>query len=154
MIAYFALSFLGGSDLKNMKKHIWKSVVAMLLLELSACTHDFSSVIEQEKELSVIVYHSGHEVETGVITKNSEAYKSIIKWIKDNRTGWQSTVATYVPELIVRGEGFQLNLRPKDAIFGYGNEQFVLAISDADYSNLVQKIQLEIKRKLPNSVVR
>ena len=71
------------------------------------------------------------------ISQDSEQYRTLSTWLSEHQDGWQSSLVTYVPNVVVIGQGFNLNFLGSAAVLNYAGKQFTHQVSPSDYAFLV-----------------
>ena len=71
------------------------------------------------------------------ISPGSEQYKALSTWLIAHQDGWQSSVATYAPSVVVTGNGFNLNFLQSLAVLNHAGNQFTHPVSQGDFAFLV-----------------
>ena len=79
---------------------------------------------------------NGAPIKHCAISRDSEQYKALSAWLGAHQDGWQTSVVTYVPSVVVTGEGFNLNFLHSSAILNYAGAQFTHQVSPSDYAFL------------------
>jgi hypothetical protein len=57
-------------------------------------------------------------------------------WLDDHQTGWEQSVVTFVPGVMICGRDFTLNFLGDGAILNYEQGQFVRSVDPDIYSIL------------------
>ena len=97
--------------------------------------------LEREDHWKIFVYENGHIESTFVVSARSTARRHLIDWAKANADEWGFTPVTYVPDLLIMGSSFQLNIRKTDAVFGSaGHFQYLKEINEKEYEQLKESL--------------
>ena len=86
-------------------------------------------------DLSLAV--NGAAVKRCTIRQDSRQHKALSTWLGEHKNGWQGSVATYVPNVVVAGKDFNLNFLPSIAVLNYDDHQFTHQVSPSDFAFLV-----------------
>lgn len=119
-------------------------LITALFVGVSACTKDLPPLVNSQSNLTAVIYVDGRPIAEGVIAKASPAYEAVTSWVKANPSNWTTSFVTYVPDILVLGDNFQINFRQDSVIFGYQNSQVKKHISQSDYANLRKTILAQI----------
>ena len=112
--------------------------VAIFLLAalLISCKVDTGEILSSNETLKVTIYSGGAPIEEYFLTPSDDEYKKFKSWVKSNQSGWNFTLATYVPNLLVSGESFSCNFMSSSVVLNYEGGQFTKDINSEDYEFL------------------
>lgn len=108
----------------------------LLLLLLTACRINVADMIGEVDSFKVYLYEAGRPVREYAIVKGDERYNKLVLWAKENESGWQMDLATYVPGVLVSGGGIRINFLGSSAILSGPDGQFAKDMNPADYAFL------------------
>ncbi|MBD8872230.1 hypothetical protein [Rhodanobacter sp. DHB23] len=111
-------------------------LLVVLALALSGCTRSIHFTLPSGP-LSLSFTVNGASTKRCAINQDSEQYKTLSTWLMTHQDGWQSSIVTYVPSLVVTGDGFNLNFLHSVAVLNYAGSQFTQQVSPSDYAYLV-----------------
>jgi len=103
---------------------------------LSGCTRSINFTLPNGP-LSLSFTVNGAPTKQCAISQDSEQYKALSAWLRTHQHGWQSSVVTYVPSVVVTGDGFNLNFLHSAAVLNHASSQFTHQVSPSDYAFLV-----------------
>ena len=112
------------------------SLLVASAMALSSCARSIHVTLPSGP-LSLSLTVNGMQTKQCAISQDSEQYKTLSAWLRTHQDGWQSSVATYVPSVVVTGDGFNLNFLHSAAILNYAGSQFTHQVSPRDYAFLV-----------------
>ena len=105
-------------------------------LALGACSQSIHFTLPRDSlRLSFTV--NGVASKDCSISEDSAQYKALSSWLSEHQGGWQSSLASYVPSVVVTGKGFNLNFINSAAVLNYAGNQFTHQVSPSDYAFLV-----------------
>jgi hypothetical protein len=67
----------------------------------------------------VTVYEAGAYTPERLIQPRSDQEREIIAWLAAHRSGWSSTLVTYVPSRLIKGQDCELNFTRGACILNY-----------------------------------
>jgi hypothetical protein len=102
------------------------------LVALSGCSHEIGLQL-QDKALYLRDHKTGIEC---FLPPEGPQVKALISWLESNRISWKATPVTYVPRLVVSGEGFSLNFMDTAVIANYEAGQYAHPIEPQTYAFL------------------
>ena len=79
--------------------------------------------ISHFEEIQLVIYENGAPVKEEKIVQGTEKHKKLKEWVSNNKSGWVSSMATYVPNVLVSAGGLRFNFRPKEVIVNYKGGQ-------------------------------
>ena len=103
---------------------------------LSGCARSIHFTLPRGP-LSLSFTVNGAQTKQCAISQDSEQYKALSAWLGAHQDDWQSSVATYVPGIVVTGDGFNLNFLQSAAILNHAGSQFTHQVSPSEYAFLV-----------------
>ena len=103
---------------------------------VAGCTQDLSLTLPPDAQLKLSSHVHGSPTETCSIAHGSPQYQALEKWLNQNRGGWQTTPATYVPGKVVSGPDFTLNFIGSLVIANFAGGQYSHSIVPTDYGFL------------------
>ena len=106
------------------------------MVALSGCTQSIHFALPSGP-LSLSFTVNGAPTKQCAISQDSEQYKTLSAWLRTHQDGWQSSVVSYVPSVVVAGNGFNLNFLHSSAILNHEGSQFTHPVSPSDYAFLV-----------------
>ena len=111
-------------------------LLAASALALSGCTQSIHFILPPGPlRLSFTV--NGVASRSCSISQDSKQYKALSIWLSEHQGGWQGSLVTYVPSVVVTGNGFSLNFLNSAAVLNYAGNQFTHQVSPSDYAFLV-----------------
>ena len=106
--------------MKRWLKYIGYFVITIIVLTLATIwywgreqTIDFSSVLPKT------VHYCGRE-----ITSKDKEYIELFAWLKNNKTGWVNTPASYVPGNIFRSPKISINVLKSVVVINYSTSSY------------------------------
>ena len=111
-------------------------IIILLAVLLSSCKVDTDKIIDSNENIEVSIHENGLPVQTYTLNPGDEEYKKFMSWVKSNNTGWDSTLASYVPMLIVSGESFSFNFMGNGVVVNYEGGQFTKSVDPKEYKYL------------------
>ncbi|MES1196554.1 MAG: hypothetical protein ABUL58_06385 [Steroidobacter sp.] len=112
-----------------MKKLFLTFGVVISLTLLVACKPEVVSTLKDADAVTVYYYRTDKTVDRVVdkriIKKDSPGLKAIIKWAKDNGSNWEPSNKVFLPDLIIEGKGFSLNVRKDFIVFNYKDGTYI-----------------------------
>ena len=112
--------------------------LVVLAFALFGCKQDIDFVFPDFEELNLEIYGTGAPVKEQKIVPGTEKHNKLKEWVVNNKSGWASSMATYVPNVLVSGSGFSLNFRSKKVILNYKGGQFTKTSSQTEYEFLIE----------------
>lgn len=110
----------------------------------AACERTVTVEIPLDENLQLEIQH----LETGTINARhceleagSDEVAQISSWLDENRDGWEPSVVTFAPGVMIRGSDFTLNFLGDGAILNYDEGQFTHPTDSYFYANLRCSIQ-------------
>ena len=110
-------------------------LLVIFAVALGGCTHSIHFALPGGP-LSLSFTLNGAPIKHCAIGRDSEQYKALSAWLGAHRYGWQTSVATYAPSVVVTGDGFNLNFLHSSAVLNYAGTQFTHLVSPSDYAFL------------------
>jgi hypothetical protein len=113
-------------------------VIGLLVVSavvLGGCTRSIH-VDLPSGSLSLSFFVNGTPIKHCTISQDSEQYKTLSAWLAAHQDGWKSSVASYVPGVMVDGDGFSLNFLSSIAVLNYAGSQSTRQVLPSDYAFL------------------
>lgn len=112
-----------------MKKLYFSIVCLMAAVLLAACKPELVNTLKDTQSLTVYYYKTDKTVDRvvdkRVVKKDSAGLKAIIKWAKENSSNWEMTNKVFLPDLLIEGQGFSLNVRKDVIVFTYKDGTYI-----------------------------
>ena len=115
-----------------MNKHLRYMVILLITCVLTSCSTqiNFSEYIDKNKPLEMMIMKYDSLSQNTKLIKlsipaNSDKYKRLIEWAEKNKSGWQSTPASYISEICISQGDFRLLYTPRSS-------GVVIGFSDVD----------------------
>ena len=89
---------------------------------LAGCDKELSLALPAEP-VKLQRYEQGRPVEACDISPDSPQFKSLAAWISNNKDGWSSSPASYVPGVLVSGRNFSVNFLSSLVVVNYPGGQ-------------------------------
>jgi hypothetical protein len=128
--------------MKNLTRYI---AILILLTVLAACKIDSKQLLDSQETLTIETHElNGISKGNKEIRKGEETYSRLKKWLEENEKGWEPSLVTFVPSIVVRGKKFNLNFHSRRAILNFQSQdgqwhQYVKGITEADFQYLLPK---------------
>ncbi|MBI1424772.1 MAG: hypothetical protein GC149_15105 [Gammaproteobacteria bacterium] len=103
---------------------------------LVSCTIDTAKFIDPNETLQVYIYGTELNTEEYLLNPGGEKYNKFISWVRNNKEGWSSTPASYVPGILVSGKSFTMNFMDNTVLVNYADGQFTKKIDPTEYEFL------------------
>jgi hypothetical protein len=116
-------------------RRTWLLATAVVAL-CSGCSQSIQFTLP-DSPLNLSRTVSGAMVKRCSIKPDSEQYKALSAWLVGHQNGWQGSVVTYVPSVVLTGKGFNLNLLPSLAVLNYAGKQLTHQVLIGDFAFLV-----------------
>jgi hypothetical protein len=113
-----------------------KLTLFLFALVLASCNIDTDKIINPNETLQVYIYGTELSVEEYLLNPGDEKYKKFISWVRNNKEGWSSTPATYVPKILISGKSFTINFMDNIVLINYADGQFTKKIDPTEYEFL------------------
>ena len=113
-----------------------KLALILFALVLVSCKIDTDKIINTNESLKVSIYGTEINIDEYWLNPGDEKYDQFISWVKNNKEGWSSTPATYVPKLLVSGKSFSFNFMSSGVVVNYESGQFTKNIDPKEYEFL------------------
>ena len=115
-----------------------RTIILLILLlwasaSLPGCRKDLSNTLTSQGPLRVVIYESGDLFYERSISPNSREFRELVKWAERNSDGWETSMITVKPGILVEGKDFSLVIRPECAAFIYEGGQFARRMPSEDY---------------------
>ena len=68
---------------------------------------------------TIVIYDGGKIASERTIAADSSEAKALTDWVAQHSSGWSSSLATYAPVHVAKGDGFQLNFQHGRCILNY-----------------------------------
>jgi len=129
---------------ENMNKTKRFFLLLLLCTFLAACRIDANSILESEETLTIFIYSHGTLTTEKKIKKRDDSYNRLKTWMKENEKGWETSLVTFAPNVLVRGKKFNINFQPHSAIINFQSpdgqyHQYVKDIKETEFQYLLQK---------------
>ena len=111
-------------------------IILIVTALLVGCSNKLSINLLPSETLNLSTPMHGAEKSTCLIAPGTLQHKELENWLSENRGGWQSTPASYVPGTVVSGSNFSLNFVGSIAIVNYSGGQYSHPAKPADYEFL------------------
>lgn len=109
----------------------------MLLILASAllygCRKDLSNALRAQEPLRVVIYDAGEPFYERSILPNSREFRELARWAERNSDGWETSMITVKPGILIVGRDFTVIIRPECAAFICEGGQFAQRIRAEDY---------------------
>ena len=109
---------------------------AVCLLVLYGCNRDLTYLLQKDDVWTLSVFEGGRETSRKEIGRDSPLRAVILDWAKRNASGWTVAPQTFVPDVLVSGQSFQLNFRPDFAVIGSNGWQCSKGLPADEYARL------------------
>jgi len=112
---------------------------ALLLLSLAtlaSCAKPLGLSLPSDKPLELKIYSHGAPVQTCGIAPGSSQFQKLVDLLTANRDEWEPTPVTFVPSVLVTGDGFSINFLKDFAVVNYADGQFKHPIPASEYAFL------------------
>ena len=106
------------------------SVLALIVAILGGCNDELAWALPQE---TLTLQKNGRSCP---VTPDSAQFKQLAAWVSQNRSGWSSSPASYVPGTIVRGGNFSINFLNALVVVNHPGGQFTHKASPDDFGFL------------------
>lgn len=117
------------------------TLITFLLLLLVGCKQEADIVFPDFEVLDLYVYKNGVPVAEEKLAPGTPKHNKLKEWVNSNRTGWEMSMATYVPNVLVSGSDFSINFRSSDVVLNYKKGQYTKPIAQSNYQYLVEGIK-------------
>ncbi|MPW29604.1 hypothetical protein F9L16_11435 [Agarivorans sp. B2Z047] len=91
-------------------------VVLLFLLSLISCGNE--ELVFPLRELQLTIFEQGKPVTECKIKPDSETYKFIEAWFKNNQSGWENKPATYYPHKLLSAKNFTAIIKTSFIVVG------------------------------------
>lgn len=118
--------------------------VLFISVVLLSCGKELDLKVEGLNAVEVSIYKDHNFVKKMVFDSGCPELNKIKAWLKDNKEGWDSYLATQaVDNLFITGEGFTLNVGKDWVVLNYENtqgeyRQFIKSISSDEFKFLYE----------------
>lgn len=122
------------------------STLFLLISFIIACRIDTVNILQKETSLTILRYTytlKPSPVIKTTISKESKQYSQLLTWLENNQEGWQPSYIDFAPDIIVKGNYFNINFQRTQAVLNYEVSdgkwrQYVKKIKEEDYSFLIK----------------
>lgn len=115
-------------------KHVATFLVSAVLV--AGCSQELPLQLPPGEPLKLSAHAHGAAVSGCSIAPGSPQYQALEKWLSQNRGGWQTTPASYVPGTVVSGAGFTLNFVGTVVVANVSSGQYSHPTTPTDYGFL------------------
>jgi hypothetical protein len=115
--------------LKRLLSAIW------LALLLGGCGQQVSFALPEE-DLSLEIYGQDRPAAHCSVPAGSPQHHTLAAWLAKNDAGWQPSMASYVPGILVRGKTISLAFVGSLAVINVEGGQFTHAVARTEYAFL------------------
>jgi hypothetical protein len=115
------------------------SRLALLLLSivtLASCAKPLDLSLPTDKPLELHIYSQGSPVQMCTIAPNSPQFQQLDALLAANNEGWDTTLVTFVPSVLVTGDGFSINFLQGYAVVNYADQQLKRPMPASEYAFL------------------
>lgn len=113
--------------------------IAILIIVASAlagCAKPLGLVIPQDKPLTLEIHSQGAPVQKCTIAPASPQFKQLGSLLAATSDDWAPTPVTFVPSVLVTGDGFSINFLKDFAVVNYADGQFKHQVPISAYAFL------------------
>ena len=115
-----------------------RALLIATALILASCKINVDGILENQEPINIIIYGAGTSTQEYVLFKTDQKYKQFKSWVANNKDGWETTPASYVPSVIVKGSGFTFNFLNEGVIVNVDGKQYSKAVNKSEYDYLLQ----------------
>lgn len=115
-----------------MNRGVWTILGCTALL--AACHVDLA--LPETESLRLQVYQQGSPVAECKLAPGTPNFQKLASWLSNNRTGWTSTLASYVPGVYITGSNFSINFLRTFVIVNSPEGQYSHSVSPSEYEFL------------------
>jgi hypothetical protein len=110
------------------------ALLVSAVIVVAACTQELPLRLALGEPLKLSYQEHDYAPATNcVIAPNSPQYQALEKWLSQNKSGWQTTPATYIPGKVVSGSGFTLNFLNSIVIANFSGGQYSHSTNPSEY---------------------
>jgi len=91
-----------------------------MLLTISGCSIKYDLTIDIIGDLKISCPGKREKI----LSTQDDLYDEVSKWFMRNKKGWDSTPASYVPRIVLEGEGLYVNVLDSLVVINYQGKQF------------------------------
>ncbi len=111
-------------------------MLIFLLATLSGCDRPIEFEMPLSEDIELEVRHEGKMPSRCTLEAESSSITRIADWLQDNQGGWERSVVSFVPGVMIRGRDFTLNFLGDGVILNFERGQFTHSIDATVYSHL------------------
>lgn len=103
---------------------------------LVSCKIDTDQIINSNESIKINTFNNGTQTNEYSLNQSDGKYIKFISWVNANKQGWEPTLVTYAPSLLVSGKNFSFNFMGGDVVVNCESGQFAKKIQPEEYEFL------------------
>lgn len=115
-----------------------RALLIATILILASCKINVGGIVENQEPINIIIYGTGSNTNEYILINTDKKYKLFKTWVTNNKDDWETTPASYVPSVIVKGSNYTFNFLNERVIVNVDGKQYSKAVNKSEYDYLLQ----------------